>query len=690
MIVILAEKPSVARSIASVVKANQKKDGYLEGNQYAVSWAFGHLIQLAMPESYGFEGFKKENLPIIPQQFKLTPKKIKDGKNYIDDPGSLKQINIIKNLFDTCEKIIVATDAGREGELIFRYIYNYLNCQKPFYRLWISSLTEKAIKEGMDNIQLGSNFDNLYYAAQMRSEADWLVGINASQALTLAAGSGVFSLGRVQTPTLAMICKRYLENVNFTPVPYWQIKLTLKKDHVVFTAISENFDDIQSANNAFEKVKNSNSIEVKTVDTKVVNQEAPLFHDLTSLQREANSKNGFTADKTLSVAQKLYESQYITYPRTGSRYLSKDVFETLSELVPVLYDHPKYGNYAKELNNFNDKGVNDSKVTDHHAIIITEKKPTQLAPDEQIIYDLIIVKMLEALSEKCIKEITTVNYTLEGISFTTKGTLIKQQGWRKVNNEKENDNEDENLPVIAVNEQIPIDNNVEQIEKKTKPKALYTDASLLSAMENAGKELEDVEQRKILSDIGIGTPATRAAILETLIHRNYIKREKKTIVPTSIGLSVYEVVKDQRIANVELTGMWESALLKIEKSEMTKENLQKSIEVFTRQITTDLLNTTIKVERTDQTMYKCPKCQKDIINFNKVLKCSSSECGFVLFKEISGKQLNEKQISALLSNKKTDLIKGLNSKSGKKFDAYLQLNQEFKVEFSFPAQKKKK
>lgn len=312
---IIAEKPSVAREIAKIVGASSKEDGFLHGNNYMVTWAFGHLVQLAMPEEYGFTGFVRENLPIIPETFKLIPRQVKDGKEYKPDGGALKQLKIIKHVFESCDKIIVATDAGREGCLIFRYIYHYIygnekNC-KPFVRLWISSLTDKAIRDGLQNLKNGNDYDKLYFAAKARSEADWLVGLNSSQALSIAAGRGVFSLGRVQTPTLSMICRRYLENKNFVSTPFWQIRVQTEKSNVSFPAISrEKYEQKDMANTVFQKLQ-GNSLQVQSVEKKEINQEPPLLYDLTALQKEANSKHGFSADKTLSVAQSLYEANYV-------------------------------------------------------------------------------------------------------------------------------------------------------------------------------------------------------------------------------------------------------------------------------------------------------------------------------------------------------------------------------------------
>ncbi|KAA6310425.1 DNA topoisomerase 3, partial [termite gut metagenome] len=330
---IIAEKPSVAREIAGIVGACAKEDGFMHGNGYMVTWAFGHLLTLAMPEEYGFTGFSREHLPIIPSSFKLVPRQVREGKEYKADAGVLRQLKIIRHVFESCDRIIVSTDAGREGQLIHRYIYNYLNCTKPCERLWISSLTDKAIKEGLQNLKPDSEYDNLYYAAKARSEADWLIGINASQALSIAAGQGTYSLGRVQTPTLAMICKRYMENRNFVSVPFWQVKVQTEKTGILFVAISrEKYENKDTANEVWRLLQENKTLQVQSVKKKEVNQEPPLLYDLTTLQKEANSKHGFSADKTLSIAQKLYEAKLTTYPRTGSRYISADVMEEIPEL----------------------------------------------------------------------------------------------------------------------------------------------------------------------------------------------------------------------------------------------------------------------------------------------------------------------------------------------------------------------
>ncbi|KAA6320152.1 DNA topoisomerase 3, partial [termite gut metagenome] len=491
-IAILAEKPGVAREIATIVGANSKQEGYMEGKGYYVTWAFGHLVQLVMPEEYGMAGFRREHLPVLPEEFILVPRQFKAEKGYKNDPSALKQLKIIQAVLEKCDRIIVATDAGREGELIFRHIYEYVECTKPFDRLWISSLTEKTIKEGLQNLKAGQEYDNLYRAAQARSEADWLIGINASQALSIAAGRGVYSLGRVQTPTLAIICKRYVENTNFVPVPYRQLQIGLAKDGKTITALSkEKIDSKTDANNIYASQQLFREAVISKVECKEVQQEPPLLYDLTTLQKEANSKHGFSAGKTLSLAQQLYEQhKLITYPRTGSRYIPGDVFQETGELIENLKSYPRFASYAGKLSesSLNIHSVDDKKVTDHHALLITENRPGKLSFDEQTIYEMIAGRMLEAFSRTCVKDITTLTLSVDTVLYETKGSVTKIAGWREVFNEQEEDGEDKTeLPELSEGETLSI-KKLDLLTKQTQPKPLHTEASLLSAMQTAGKE----------------------------------------------------------------------------------------------------------------------------------------------------------------------------------------------------------
>ena len=595
-------------------------------------------------------------------------------------------------MFDQCDRIIVATDAGREGELIFRYIFHYLNCRKPFVRLWISSLTDKAIREGLDNLQPGERYDNLYLSAKSRSEADWLIGINATQALSVAAGQGVFSLGRVQTPTLVMICGRYLENRNFVPAKFWQLKAVTASGGINFTAQSTaKWEQQPEAIAALQRVKDAGQLVVKSVERKEACQEPPLLYDLTTLQKEANTKLNFSADKTLSIAQSLYEKKVMSYPRTGSRYIPEDVFDEMPERVALLGQYPRFAGYAAGLDGaaLNRRSVNDGKVTDHHALIITENLPGELSKDERAVYELVAGRMLEAFSGKCVKDVTTALLSGGDTDFTVKGSVMKEAGWRAVFGEPETGGDEEaaSLPPLQEGEYLPL-SGVDLLEKQTKPKPLHTESSLLAAMENAGRELEDAELKASLKDVGIGTPATRAAIIETLFARQYIVREKKNLVPTDKGLAVYGIVKDKKIADVEMTGMWETALAKIEAGSMDADTFRKGIEVYATQITAELLSVQLSVA-TGETC-PCPKCGSGrILFYPKVAKCSNVDCTLTIFRNKCDKQLSDKQIVELVTKRKTGLIKGFKGKNGKAFDASLVLDEQFNVGFSFPEKKAK-
>lgn len=688
---IIAEKPSVAREIAQLLGAHEKKDGYLSGNGYCVTWALGHLISLGMPEDYGIRGFNKASLPIFPNPFILTPKKLKKAKGYEPDPSALKQLNTIQQVISQCSSIIVATDAGREGELIFRYIYHYLQCNKPFKRLWISSLTEKAIQDGFKNLQPGDAFDGLYQAAKARSEADWLVGINATQALTIAGNQDVYSLGRVQTPTLALICQRFLQHQNFTKQKYFQIQLSHRKEYTDFTSLSLlQWEEKKQAEQIQKSIEREGKAIVEDVSVKTVQEQSPLLFDLTELQKEANRKLGISADEVLQTAQSLYEKQFITYPRTGSKYIPEDVWTDIPELVRILNQtepfkaaitHLKFGNFNKRI-------VNDLKVTDHHGLLITTKTPSALSATEKAIYEMIAYRLLESLSHTCTKQVTQIQIKVHHYEFQIKGSKILNKGWRAIkgilSDNKNSDNKDEaltELPEFKIGDELKI-SKTELLEKVTQPPKLYTEADLLSAMENAGRSIENKEEQKALSNIGIGTPATRASIIETLLSRNYIIRKSKTLHPTDKGLQVYNLVKDKKIANVQMTAEWEIALDRIEKGELNKDQFMNDTQAYTAEITSELLSLHIPQENIPK--LKCPKCQQhDLIIKDKIIKCPDEQCNWILFRTICGVQLSSKDLTLLLTQNKTSLIKNMKSKNGKKFDAYLLLKDDFSTSFEF-------
>ena len=688
IICIIAEKPSVARDIAHIVGANNRQDGFLEGNGYMVTWAMGHLITLAMPEAYGFAAYKAEDLPIRPNPFRLIVRQVRKDKDYTSDPAALKQLKAIRGCFDKADRIIVATDAGREGELIFRYIYHHLNCHKPFDRLWISSLTDKAIREGLAHLKTGSAYDNLYHSAKARSEADWLVGINASRALSIARKGG-YSLGRVQTPTLAMVCRRYIENRDFSSVPYWKLSIAAEKEGVSLKAVSSSaFDNEANAQSDLAMLREQSRLQVTSVARKVTHTSPPLLFDLTTLQKEANKKHGFSADKTLSIAQSLYEKKFTTYPRTGSRYISEDVFEE----VPVLLR--KIG---KTLSNpLNRHSVDNTKVTDHHAIIPTGETPSGLSTDETTVYQMVVNRFIEAFSPDSEEERMQVRFTDGTNIFTWKACRQISLGWKAVQKgkeveaEKKEDSDEQvlsSLPNLTEGEYLPI-LNVEITEHKTKPKPLYTEATLLSAMENAGKEVEDAESKKAMAECGIGTPATRANIIETLILRDYIRRDKKSIIPTEKGLAVYEIVKDKKIANAEMTGSWELALAAIEAGKMPSDKFAQGINSYVGTICEELLSLT--PEQKSYPVYRCPKCgQQSVGIYAKVAKCRHETCGFHVFREVCGIHLSEDNIRDLIGSGRTPILKGLTSKAGKKFNARLVLGEDYTTSFEFENKKGK-
>jgi len=685
---IIAEKPSVARDIARIVGANSKQDGYMEGCGYVVTWAMGHLIALAMPEAYGFSAYKAEDLPIRPNPFQLVVRQVRKDKEYVSDPAALKQLKVIRSCFDKADHIIVATDAGREGELIFRYIYQYLDCKKPFERLWISSLTDKAIREGLSNLKPGRHYDNLYYSAKARSEADWLVGINASRALSIARKGG-YSLGRVQTPTLAMVCRRYIENHDFSSVPYWKLSALMEKEGVSLKAIGiTDYESEASAQTALAQLRSQNQLTVESVTRKVGSTPPPLLYDLTALQKDANRRHGFSADKTLSIAQSLYEKKITTYPRTGSRYISEDVFEEVPALLRKI---------GKTLSNpLNRHSVDNDKVTDHHAIIPTGETPSGLSADETTIYQMVVHRFIEAFSPDSEEERMQVELTDSTNTFIWKACRSISLGWKAVqqgigtNEEKDKEDEEQTLsvlPNLIENEILPLLSS-EITEHKTKPKPLYTEATLLSAMENAGKEVSDVESKKVLAECGIGTPSTRANIIETLILRDYIRREKKTVVPTEKGLAVYEIIKDKRIANAEMTGSWELALAAIEAGQMPPEKFAQGINSYVETICEELLS--LSSEQKSYPVYRCPKCgQQSVSIYAKVVKCRHEICGFHVFRDVCGIHLSEDNIRDLISSGRTPILKGLTSKAGKKFNARLVLGEDYATSFEFENKKGK-
>lgn len=679
--------------IARVVGATEKKDGYCIGNGYMVTWALGHLVSLAMPGTYGYTKTTADNLPMIPEPFRLVARQIKTAKGMVTDITANKQLKTIDEVFSKCDSIIVATDAGREGELIFRWIYDYLGYTKPFQRLWISSLTDEAIREGMENLRDGSDYDSLYSAADSRAKADWLVGMNASRALAIASGSANSSIGRVQTPTLAMICARFKENRNFISTPYWQLHVTLKQGEAHRQFVHpEEFKDKETAGTAYRKITSGSVATVTKVERKRTFQQSPLLYDLTTLQKDCNVYYDLTADKTLSIAQALYEKKLISYPRTGSRYIPEDVMAhipSLLEKVVAMPDFKEYGN-TLDFSGLNTRSVDNAKVTDHHALIITGIAPHELSEAESAVYTLIAGRMLESFSPPCEKESLVMECTCEGMDFRSRSSGIVSPGWRGVFRRKEDRDKDEpegneGSAEFAEGEKITVMGHG-LAQKKTMPKPLYTEATLLAAMETCGKHITDEQAKEAIGELGIGTPATRAAIITTLVGRDYIARSGKSVVPTEKGMLIYEAVNDMRVADVELTGSWEKALLQIEGHTLDTETFMRSIRDYTCKATSEILR--LSLQAMPGKVFTCPKCKTGkIIIRSKVAKCDHDGCGLLVFRKFLNKELTDQHLEQLLSSGSTMLIKGFKGKKGVSFDAAVAFDEGFNLKLSFPKSK---
>ena len=576
---IIAEKPSVGRDIAKVLKCKSKGDGYLYSDEYIISWAVGHLVALADPQDYdpSLKKWSLGSLPIIPSSFQLKP--IQSSK---------KQLDVLKKLMASKEvdSLICATDSGREGELIFRYIYDYAKCRKPFRRLWISSMTDKAITEGFDKLKPGSEYDNLYRSAKCRSEADWLVGINASRAYTLRHNV-LYSIGRVQTPTLAIIVARQKEIDAFVPKDYWEIFV----DFDIYKAIWVDKDKKESkifekekAQAIIDKIKGKNG-RVDSIEKEDKKQQPWLLYDLTELQRDCNRKFGYTAKKTLSIAQDLYEKRkLITYPRTDSRYLTDDMKPKIRAVLQRL-DFGEYKDYAQRLLDmealpFSKRIFDNGKVSDHHAIIPTESKVNinALSQDELNVYGLIARRFISVFYPPYLYSVTRIITIIEEENFLTKGTTVNQLGFMELyknDKDKEEGEEDAVLPELETGQEYPLSKS-QLKQKKTQPPKTYTEATLLSAMENAGRFVEDETLKEQMKDSGLGTPATRAAIIERLLQVGYLERKGRTLIPTEKGIRLISIVPEQ-VKSPETTGKWEKGLSSIAKGKMDAGRFMGSI-----------------------------------------------------------------------------------------------------------------
>ena len=688
MIAIIAEKPSVGMDIARVVGADSKNDGYCAGGGYMVTWALGHLVSLALPDAYGYTKTAAEDLPMLPEPFRLVSRQVRTDRGMVPDLAASKQLKIIESVFNRCGSIIVATDAGRE--LIFRWIYDYLGCTKPFRRLWISSLTDEAIRKGLEELKDGSVYDSLYAAADSRAKADWLVGMNASRALAIASGTPNSSIGRVQTPTLAMICARFRENREFVSAPYWQLHITLdgKESYRRFFRVG-NFGDKAEAEVAYRAIPSGSVAEITKAERREVQQQPPLLYDLTALQKDCNVHLDLPAAKTLDIAQTLYEKKLISYPRTGSRHIPQDVMAHVPGLLEKISAMPEFREYGKalDLSVLNTRSVDDTEVTDHHALITTGIAPEGLSEAESAVYALIAGRMLEAFSPCCKKEALLMECRIGETVFRSKSSSVTSPGWRGVFGRKEDKEEDgdglnDGHAVFSEGDKVPVSGHG-LVQKKTVPKPLYTEATLLAAMETCGKDIADGEAREAVKDIGIGTPATRAAIITTLFKRDYVERNGKSLVPTEKGLLLYGAVKDMLVADVSLTGSWEKALLQIERHTLDPDAFMASIRDYTRKATGEILR--LSLPAAPVRTFTCPKCKTGhVILKGRTAKCDNEGCGLLVFRKFLNKELTDQHLEQLFSSGTTRLIKGFKGKKGVAFDAAVAFDAGFNLVLSFP------
>jgi DNA topoisomerase-3 len=677
MKVILTEKPSVARDIAKCLSITNKRDGYFEGNGYQITWAFGHLVELKEPDEYdkAWKRWSLEFLPIIPEQFGLKAR---------GDAQAQKQLNTIKRLFKAADEIICATDAGREGELIFRYILSWTEClQKPFKRLWISSLTDDAIRKGFAGLQDGHAYDGLYRAAKCRSESDWIVGLNATRLYTLkfSQQGGLWTIGRVQTPVLALIVQKDLDISNFTPKDFWELH-ALYRD-VDFQYIGGRFDHKADADALLNQIA-ERDFTITSVKGKQESISPPLLYDLTDLQKDMSIRHGLTADQTLTCTQQLYEKKHVTYPRTDSRCLTNDMKPGMKPLLTKL--RTNFGPLIELLNldklTLGSRIFNDAKVSDHHAIIPTTALPGGLSGNDAKVYEAIVQRFIAAFYPPCIKQITTVLGSVGTdpvIQFKSTGTIIESPGWQVVYKNdapSRQDKEQKILPSFVQGETGPHQPSINQ--GKTTPPKPYNEASLLSIMESAGKTCDDEQLKEALKEKGLGTPATRASIIEVLIKRNYIQRQKKTLLSTESGRHLISIIADDRLKSAAMTGEWEAKLKKIEHNHYDPDQFMAEIIQFTRKIK----------DQSDRPLYDqsrlgdCPVCGKPIIEGRKGYGCSDwkAGCKFVLWKEMVGVPVSRDMACQLLQNTRT--LKSYAIKlNDEVFNAQLTLNKQGEISY---------
>jgi len=662
--VCIAEKPSVAREIASVLGANTKHDGYYEGNGYAVTYTFGHFCTLLEPNDYKpyWKSWDLNNLPMLPEKFKTK---------VVDNAGILKQFNIVKKLFDTAELVINCGDAGQEGELIQRWVLQQANYKGEIKRLWISSLTTEAIKEGFNNLKPSENYDNLYYAGFSRAIGDWLLGINATRLYTVKHGGykQVLSVGRVQTPTLAMVVGRFKEIENFVPQPYWELQ-TMYRD-TLFSYEEGRFLNMEDGEKLANKVKEHEFV-VDSVTKKKGKDYAPKLFDLTGLQVYCNTKFGFSAEETLNIVQKLYEQKVVTYPRVDTTFLPSDVYPKVAGILKNLTKYselttPLLGKKIKK----STKVFNDKKVTDHHAIIPTGVE-SHLQPNQQLVYDIITRRFIAVFYDDCSVSNTTVIGKVDDVSFKTIGKEILKKGWRVVFETADSSKKEQDiLPNFVKGEKGPHEPSF--LEKQTKAPSQFTEASLLRAMETAGKQVDDDELRDLMKENGIGRPSTRASIIETLFKRKYIARNKKQILPTPTGIQLIDTIQNELLKSAELTGQWEKQLKDIEKGTYSAatfiNNMKKMVDELVYEVRSETKKANITAENHTKKKVKktakkvipdvisCPKCKKGtVIKGKAAYGCSEYKTGcdfrfnFTDIKaKANGKKLTKELVFSILN-----------------------------------------
>ncbi len=700
MKVCIAEKPSVAKEIAFVIGAKTRKDGYFEGNGYQVTWTFGHFCTLFPPQDYKphWKRWDLDSLPMLPEQFQTK---------LMDDAGVKKQFKIIKGLFKKARVVINCGDAGTEGELIQRWVIKESGYTGKVERLWISSLTSEAIRKGFEKLEPASAFDSLYYAASSRAIGDWLLGMNATRLYTLRYGGykQVLSIGRVQTPTLAMLVKRHHEIANFVPKAYWELHTNYRK--VTFKNTTGRFENAEEGKALLEKIEGKDLVITK-VEKKDGKEYAPKLYDLTSIQVHCNNKYGFTADKTLKLVQKLYEMKVVSYPRVDTTYLPNDVYPKVPGILKGLTNYNQYTSKILESTIRKSKKVfNDKKVTDHHAIIPTGEQ-RQLNGELQQVYDMIVRRFLAIFYPDCRVAKTTVQAIVEEVEFVTKGKEIIEEGWRELfpkknkneeeNREEKKEDEEKTLPSFKEGEQGP--HTPSLLEKMTKAPAYYTEASLLRAMETAGKQVDQEELRELMKANGIGRPSTRANIIETLFRRKYAHRKKKQVLATELGIQLIATIKNQLLISAELTGQWEKRLKEIERANaspkafiqdmkqmvadlVTEVRMEKNVKRFASSENTSYPKTKRKTSKstskkrssksTKRTSPKtpsmlCPLCKKGTVVKGKTrYGCShyNSGCRFAIPFSFMDKKISDNQIKRLVEKGSTVKLKGFTTQDGK-------------------------